>query len=65
MTLGRPDEAFLVSEQADGAIILEPAVTLPALQAKLLANADLQERLTRAHQGTGLVRRTGRRVPKA
>ena len=63
LSLGIPDAEFLLWEQSDGAIVLEPAVTISRTEAALLADDNLQERITRAHQGIGLVRRTsGRRT---
>lgn len=62
MSIGRPNETFLATTTSDGAIVLEPAVTVPTIEARLLANDEIQERLTRAHRGEGLVsRRAGRR----
>ncbi len=61
MSLGRPNTTFIMSEQPDGAIVLEPAVIVSALEARFLADDNLQDRLARAHRGEGLVRRQGRR----
>ncbi|MDR0783023.1 MAG: hypothetical protein LBE83_04600 [Propionibacteriaceae bacterium] len=62
LSLGEPDAEFLLWQHPDGAIVLEPAVTISKVEAALLANEDLQQRVTRAHQGIGLVRRSsGRR----
>ena len=61
LSLGAPDAQFLLWEQSDGAIVLEPAVTISRTEAALLANDDLQQRIERAHQGTGLVSRPGGR----
>jgi len=53
-------------QQPDGAIILEPAITISRLEAGLLADDDLQRRIALAHQGAGLVRRSaGRRDASA
>jgi hypothetical protein len=59
--LGEPNAAFLLWEQPDGALVLEPAVTISRTEAALLANDTIQERVERAHRGVGLVRRTGGR----
>ena len=61
LSLGEPDASYLLWEQPDGAMVLEPAVTISTTEAVLLANDALQDRIARAHQGIGLVRRTGGR----
>ena len=50
-----------VREQADGALVLEPAVTISRTEAAVLADDALQDRVARAHRGVGLVRRAGGR----
>ena len=61
LSLGTPEAEFLLWEHPDGAIVLEPAMTISRVEAALLADDRLQERISKAHLGTGLVRRTGGR----
>ena len=61
LSLGEPDATFLLWEQPDGALVLEPAITVSTMEAALLANDAIQERITQAHRGENLVRRTGGR----
>jgi hypothetical protein len=61
LTLGEPGASFLLWEQPDGALVLEPAVTISKAEAALLANDSIQQRIERAHQGVGLVHRPPRR----
>lgn len=61
LSLGEPDTAFLLWEQPDGALVLEPAVTISKVEAALLSNDTIQQRIERAHRGAGLVSRTGGR----
>jgi hypothetical protein len=44
--VGREEHTrYLVSEEADGSLVFIPAVVLSELEAKLLANRDLVERI--------------------
>ena len=61
LSLGVPNAEYLLHEQPDGSVILEPAVTISTMEAALLANGQLQDRIERAHQGTGLISRAGGR----
>ena len=62
LSLGRPHAEFLLSEQPDGALVVEPTALVSSLEAALLANDDIQHSMAMAHQGEGLVRRLhGRR----
>ena len=62
LSLGQPEAEFLLWEQPDGAYVLEPAVTISQTEARLLADDRLQDRITKAHQGIGLVtHNSGRR----
>jgi len=62
LSLGEPDTSFLLWEQPDGALVLEPAVMISKTEAALLADGELQKRIALAHEGLGLVRRSaGRR----
>jgi hypothetical protein len=62
MSIGRPDETFILTEQVDGAILLEPAITMTTGEARILTDARIQERIAKARKGEGLVRRTSRRI---
>ena len=62
LSLGEPHAEFMLWEQPDGALVLEPTVRVSALEAALLANDSIQQSITSAHRGEGLVRRvSGRR----
>jgi len=61
LSLGEPGAEYLLWEQADGAIVLKPAITISTTDAALLADDRLQERIARAHRAAGLVRRSGGR----
>ena len=44
--VGRPEHTrYLVSEEPDGSLLFTPAVVISELEAKLLANRDLVERI--------------------
>lgn len=45
---GRPSQRFLVHENEDGSLLLEPAVVLPAAQFEYVTSPALQELLTKA-----------------
>lgn len=42
LSVGRPDSFFLMHEDADGRIVLEPAVVMTELEERYLRNAALQ-----------------------
>ena len=50
-TVGRPDQSFLMHEEEDGTLVLEPAVVISELEHRYLANAALQAQIehARAH----------------
>lgn len=50
-TVGRPDQSFLLYEQEDGTLVLEPAVVISELEHRYLANATMQAQIeyARAH----------------
>ncbi len=50
-TIGRPDHSFLMHEQEDGTLVLEPAVIISELEHRYLANATVQAQIeyARAH----------------
>ena len=44
--IGRPEHTrYLVEEEPDGTLVFTPAVVMPELEAKLLANRELVERI--------------------
>jgi hypothetical protein len=46
--IGRPEHRrYLAHEEADGTLVLVPAVVMPESQARLLANPELVERIER------------------
>jgi hypothetical protein len=45
---GRPNERFVLVDQADGSILLQPAVVVTRAQAEYDADPELQALLTRA-----------------
>lgn len=57
---GRPGERFLVRENGDGSLLLEPAHVVSAAQAEYDNNPGLQDLLARASQSP-TVRRTRQR----
>jgi len=50
-SLGRPSRRYLMREEADGTLILEPAVVVTELERRFMANAALQAQIdyARAH----------------
>lgn len=57
---GHANERFVLLEQADGSILLQPAVVVTRAQAEYDADPELQALLTRA-SGSGTVVRTRKR----
>ncbi|MHB8341657.1 MAG: hypothetical protein ACYDB7_10860 [Mycobacteriales bacterium] len=60
-SLGRPSRRYLLHEESDGTLVLEPAVVVTELERRFLANAALQAQVdhARAHPEER-VRRGGR-----
>lgn len=50
-SLGRPSRRYLMREEADGTLILEPAVVVTELERRFMANSALQAQIdyARAH----------------
>jgi hypothetical protein len=61
-SLGRPGRRYLMHEESDGTLVLEPAVVVTELERRFLANAALQAQIeyARAHAEQRVPRR-GRR----
>lgn len=51
MTVGQADRPYLVHEEPDGTVVLEPAVVMSVLERRFLENAALQASIeyARAH----------------
>ena len=51
VTVGQPDRPYLVHEEPDGTVVLEPAVVMSELERRFLENAALQASIeyARAH----------------
>ena len=51
VTVGQPDRPYLVHEEPDGTVVLEPAVVMSELERRFLENATLQASIeyARAH----------------
>ncbi|HEX3828979.1 MAG TPA: hypothetical protein VHV82_17090 [Sporichthyaceae bacterium] len=47
-SLGRPGQRYLMHEQADGTLVLEPAVVITDMERRFLANAQLQAEIEQA-----------------
>ena len=63
--IGRPEHTrYIVEEEPDGTLVLTPAVVMSELEAKLLANGELVERINANRADPGrLVRRERRGRP--
>jgi hypothetical protein len=61
-SLGHPDQRYLMHEESDGTLILEPATVVTELERRYMANATLQAQIeyARAHPEQRVPRR-GRR----
>ncbi len=59
---GHPSERFLVQENADGSLLLQPATVVTAAQAEYDANPALRELLSRADAAATVTRRRERRA---
>lgn len=58
---GRPNERFILVENSDGSILLEPAVTLSRAQVDYNTNPELQRLLTEAAAAPTVRKRRERR----
>lgn len=58
-SLGRPGRRYLLHEESDGTLMLEPAVVVTDLERRFMANAALQAQIedARAHPGQRRSRR--------
>lgn len=52
LPVGYPGRRYLVHEDADGTLVLEPAVVMSELEARLLANRELQDQIDHARATT-------------
>ncbi len=59
---GHPNQAFLVRENADGSVLLEPAHVTTEAQAEYDSNPELRELLARAMTSTTVRRSRARRI---
>jgi len=59
MTVGQADRSYLVHEEPDGTVVLEPAVVMSVLERGFLENASLQVSIefARQHPEQRVVRR--------
>ncbi len=48
LTVAQPDRQYLVHEEDDGTLVLEPAVVISELEHRFLANAALQAQIAYA-----------------
>ena len=58
---GHPDRKFLMVEQSDGSLLLEPAVVVSAAQAEYDSTPELQDLLARATVSATVRRSRSRR----
>lgn len=59
--IGRAEHhRYLVTEEADGTIVLTPAVVMTELEARMLAKRDLVDRIEANRQDPGRLVRRGR-----
>lgn len=63
-SLGRPNRRYLMHEESDGTLILEPAVVVTELERRFMADAALQAQLDYARHPEQR-RRRGRRANRA
>ena len=62
-SLGRPGRRYLMHEESDGTLVLEPAVVVTELERRFLANAALQAQINYARvHPEQRVRRRARRT---
>ena len=45
VSVGRPDQSFLLHEEEDGTLVLEPAVVMSELERRYLTNAAVQAQI--------------------
>jgi len=50
VAIGRPDRAFLMHEEDDGTVVLEPAVVMSELEQRFLRNAGVQAQIEYARE---------------
>ncbi len=50
VSVGRPDQSFLLHEEEDGTLVLEPAVVMSELERRYLANAAVQAQIDYARK---------------
>jgi hypothetical protein len=62
-SLGRPDRRYLMHEEADGTLVLEPAVVVTELERRFMANAAVQARIGYAREHPEQQRPRRRRGP--
>lgn len=60
VSVGHPDRSFLLHEEEDGTLILEPAVVMSELEQRFLKNAAVQAQIefARAHPEQRVARRS-------
>jgi hypothetical protein len=58
-SLGRPGRRYLLHEESDGTLVLEPAVVVTELERRFLANAAVQAQIeyAKAHPDERIKRR--------
>lgn len=49
-SLGRPGRRYLLHEESDGTLVLEPAVVVTELERRFLSNAALQAEIAQARK---------------
>lgn len=59
---GRPNERFIVTENPDGSLLLEPAVVVSRAQYEYDTSPELQDLLHRASESTTVRRPRSRRA---
>lgn len=61
-SLSQPNRRYLMHEESDGTLVLEPAVVITELERRFLANTEVQEQIAyaKAHPGQR-IRRSQRR----
>jgi hypothetical protein len=62
-SLGRPGRRYLMHEESDGTLVLEPAVVVTELERRFMANAALQAQIEDARKHPE--KRRPRRSPRA
>lgn len=49
-TIGHPGQRYLMHEEADGTLVLEPAVVITELERRFMANAAIQAEIAHAKE---------------